>query len=289
MEILNGAQVAFETKERLRKDIEENLLAKGLPAPKLVVVMVGNNPASKVYVGGKVKACEQAGISSEVYNLPEDAKEDEVALLIDQLNKDETVNGILLQLPVPKQIDGQKMIDLISPEKDVDGLTKINLGKLMSKDPTGLCGCTPSGIIKLLQHYNIEMAGKDVAIINRSLLVGKPLAMMFLNENSTVTICHSKTKDMAEKLKQADIIIVAVGIKHFLKADMIKEGAVVIDVGINRDEKTNKLCGDVDYENVAPKASFITPVPGGVGPMTIAMLLKNTYVTTMARYKETNE
>lgn len=289
MEILNGTQVAFETKERLRKDIEENLLAKGLPAPKLVVVMVGNNPASKVYVGGKVKACEQAGISSEVYNLPEDAKEEEVALLIDQLNKDETVNGILLQLPVPKQIDGQKMIDLISPEKDVDGLTKINLGKLMSKDPTGLFGCTPSGIIKLLQHYNIETAGKDVAIINRSLLVGKPLAMMFLNENSTVTICHSKTKDMAEKLKQADIVVVAVGIKHFLKSDMIKEGAVVIDVGINRDEKTNKICGDVDYENVAPKASFITPVPGGVGPMTIAMLLTNTYVTTMAKYKEINE
>ena len=286
MEKLNGTQVAFDTKETLRIDIENNLLSKGLPAPKLVVVMVGDNPASKVYVGGKVKACSQVGIVSEVYNLPATAKEDEVSQVIDKLNKDETVNGILLQLPMPEHIDEQKMINLISPEKDVDGLTKVNLGKLMSKDSTGLCGCTPSGIIKILKDYKIDLKGKDVVIINRSLLVGKPLAMMFLNENSTVTICHSKTKEMKEKIKQADIVVVAVGRKNFLTEDMVKEGAVVIDVGINRDDKSNKICGDVDYENVSKKASFITPVPGGVGPMTIAMLLRNTYIATMFQNKK---
>ena len=286
MEKLNGTQVAYDTKESLRKDIEENMLNKGLPAPKLVVIMVGDNPASKVYVGGKVKACAQVGIQSEVYNLPANAKEDEVALVINKLNKDKTVNGILLQLPMPDHIDEQKMINLISPEKDVDGLTKLNLGKLMSKDPTGLFGCTPSGIIKILQDYNIEIKGKDVVIVNRSLLVGKPLALMFLNENATVTICHSKTKDMKEKLRNADIVVIAVGKKDFLTADMVKEGAIVIDVGINRDEKTNKICGDVDYEAVSQKASYITPVPGGVGPMTIAMLLRNTYIATMLQNKK---
>lgn len=286
MEILNGTQVAFETKESIRKDIEENLLANNRPVPKLVVVMVGNNPASKVYVGGKVKACAQVGIESEVYNLPENAKEEEVAATIDKLNKDKTVDGILLQLPVPDHIDGQKMIDLISPEKDVDGLTKINLGKLMAKDPTGLFGCTPSGVIKILKAYNIDLKGKDVVIVNRSLLVGKPLVMMFLDENATPTICHSKTKNMEEKLRNADIIVVAVGKKNFLKANMVKEGAIVVDVGINRDEKTNKICGDVDFEEVSKKASYITPVPGGAGPMTIAMLLRNTYIAAMAKYKK---
>ena len=285
MEKLNGTQVAFDTKETLRIDIENNLLAKGMPAPKLIVVMVGDNPASKVYVGGKVKACSQVGITSEVYNLPATAKEEEVAEVIDRLNKDETVNGILLQLPMPEHIDEQKMINLISPEKDVDGLTKVNLGKLMSKDPTGLCGCTPSGIIKILKDYKIDLKSKDVVIINRSLLVGKPLAMMFLNENSTVTICHSKTKEMKEKIKNADIVVVAVGKKKFLTEDMVKEGAIVIDVGINRDDKSNKICGDVDYENVSQKASYITPVPGGVGPMTIAMLLRNTYIATINQNK----
>lgn len=286
MEILNGTQVAFDTKEAIRKDVEENLIKKGLPAPKLVVIMVGNNPASKVYVGGKVKACSQVGFTSEVFNLPEDAKEEELSNLIEQLNKDESVNGILLQLPLPKHLDEDKMVNLICPEKDVDGLTKINLGKLMSKDPTGLFGCTPSGIIKILQDYNIEIKGKDVVIVNRSLLVGKPLAMLFLNENATVTICHSKTKDMDEKLKQADIVVIAVGKKDFLKENMVKEGAIVIDVGINRDEKTNKICGDVDFENVSKKASYITPVPGGVGPMTIAILLRNTYIATINSYKK---
>lgn len=285
MEILNGTQVAFDTKERLKKDIEENFIKKGLLAPKLVVIMVGDNPASKIYVGGKIKACNQVGIQSEVYNLPADAKEEEVGYIINKLNKDKSVNGILLQLPMPSHIDEQKMINLISPEKDVDGLTKMNLGKLMLKDSTGLFGCTPSGIIKMLQDYDIEIKGKDVVIVNRSLLVGKPLALMFLNEDATVTVCHSKTKNMKEKLKNADIVVIAVGKKDFLTADMVKEGAIVIDVGINRDEKTNKICGDVDFESVSKKASFITPVPGGVGPMTIAMLLRNTYIATMLQHK----
>ena len=285
MEILNGTQVAYETKESIKKDIEINLTSKGLPVPKLAVIIVGNNPASQVYVAGKIKACEQVGISSEVYRLAENAKEEELIQVIEKLNNDNTVNGILLQLPVPEHIDGQKMIDLIKPEKDVDGLTKINLGKLMSKDPTGLQGCTPSGIIKLLKAYNIDIKGKDVAIVNRSLLVGKPLSMLFLNENATVTMCHSKTKDINDKLRNADIVVVAVGIKHWLKADMVKEGSIVIDVGINRDANSKKLCGDVDFEEVSKKASYITPVPGGVGPMTIAMLLRNTYIATMFQNK----
>ena len=218
-------------------------------------------------------------------NVKNEETGEEDVIYIEKLNNDNTVNGILLQLPVPEHIDGQKMIDLIKPEKDVDGLTKINLGKLMSKDPTGLQGCTPSGIVKLLKAYNIDIKGKDVAIVNRSLLVGKPLSMLFLNENATVTMCHSKTKDINDKLRNADIVVVAVGIKHWLKADMVKEGSIVIDVGINRDVNSKKLCGDVDFEEVSKKASYITPVPGGVGPMTIAMLLRNTYIATMFQNK----
>ena len=286
MEILNGTQVAFETKESIKKDIKDNLISKGLEVPKLAVIIVGSNPASQVYVAGKVKACEQVGINSEVYRLAENAKEEELAEVIKKLNNDKTVNGILLQLPVPDHINGQKMIDLILPEKDVDGLTKINLGKLMSRDITGLQGCTPSGIIKILKAYNVDLKGKDVAIVNRSLLVGKPLSMMFLNEDATVTMCHSKTKNINEKLRNADIVVVAVGIKNWLKEDMVKEGSIVIDVGINRDANSKKLCGDVDYENVSKKASLITPVPGGVGPMTIAMLLRNTYIATMFQNKQ---
>ena len=286
MEIIDGKKVSLEVKEELRQKIQEELLDKGLKAPKLAVVMVGDNSASEVYVAGKVKACSQVGIESESYRLPEDAVEQDVVCLIDKLNKDESINGILLQLPVPKHLDGQKLIDLISPEKDVDGLTKINLGKLVSKDDSGLFGCTPSGIIKLLHAYNVEIAGKDVVIINRSLLVGKPLAFMFLNENATVTICHSKTKEMTDKIKRADIVVVAVGKKHFLTEEMVKEGAIVIDVGINREKDSKKIYGDVDFENVSKKASLITPVPGGVGPMTIAMLLNNTYKTTLAKYRK---
>ena len=285
MQILNGTQCAFEIKEELKNNIEKNFFEKGRPAPKLVVIMVGNNPASQVYVAGKSKACAQVGIASQIFHLEETATEDEVANVIKSLNEDSSVDGILLQLPVPDHINGQKMIDLISPEKDVDGLTKINLGKLVSNDNSGLFGCTPSGVIELLKHNKIELKSKDVVIINRSLLVGKPLAFMFLNENATPIMAHSKTKNLTEKTKNADIVVVAVGKKHFLTEDMVSEGAIVVDVGINRDEETKKICGDVDFDNVSKKASWITPVPGGAGPMTIAMLLKNTYKSAINKYK----
>ena len=285
MSKIDGTNVAFEIKEKLKDDIEKIFYAKNRNAPKLVVIIVGDDPASQVYVAGKAKACAQVGIASQIFRLEKDTKEREVAKLIRQLNKDNTVDGILLQLPVPNHINAQKMIDLISPKKDVDGLTKINLGKLLSNDDSGLFGCTPSGIITLLKYYKVNLVGKDVVIINRSLLVGKPLALMFLNENSTVTICHSKTKDLKEKTLNADIVVVAVGKKKFLTSDMVKEGAIVIDVGINRDENTKKLCGDVDYENLFEKCSLITPVPGGVGPMTITTLLQNTYKTAIKKYE----
>lgn len=290
MEKLNGTKTALEIKESLAKDIQENLLNKGLPAPKLCVIIVGNNPASEIYVAGKAKACSKVGITSEIYRLPETAKESEVIDVINKLNKDKSINGILLQMPLPKHLNEQKLINLISANKDVDGLTQANLGKLLQQDPSGHMGCTPFGVIKLLKAYNIELKGKDVVIINRSLLVGKPLALMFLNEDATVTICHSKTKNIAEKTKNADIVVVAVGKKNFLTSNMIKEGAIVVDVGINRDDTDPKrICGDVDFENVSKKASFITPVPGGVGPMTISMLLRNTYISAINSCKKSSD
>ena len=202
MEILNGTQTALNIKESLTKDIEENLIKKGLPSPKLCVIIIGSNPASEIYVAGKVKACSKVGIQSEVYRLPENVKESEVIDVINKLNRDKTINGILLQMPLPPHLNEQKLINLISSNKDVDGLTQTNLGKLMQQDESGLLSCTPFGIVKLLKSYNIDLKGKDVVIINRSLLVGKPLALMLLNENATVTICHSKTKDIAEKTKK---------------------------------------------------------------------------------------
>lgn len=289
MQILNGTQCAFEIKETLKADIEKNFFEKNRPAPKLVVIMVGNNPASQVYVAGKAKACSQVGIASQIFHLEETTTELELEKLIKSLNKDTSVDGILLQLPVPDHINGQKMIELISPEKDVDGLTKTNLGKLVSNDMSGLFGCTPSGVIELLKHNNIDLKSKDVVIINRSLLVGKPLAFMFLNENATPIMAHSKTKDLAEKTRNADIVVVAVGKKNFLTEDMVSEKSIVVDVGINRDENTKKLCGDIDFDGVSKKAAWVTPVPGGVGPMTIAMLLKNTYKTAISKYKKEDE
>lgn len=287
MERLNGTQTALDIKETLSRDIKENLLDKGYKAPKLCVVIVGNNPASEIYVAGKVKACSKVGIQSEVYRLPETVKESELINTIEKLNKDKTINGILLQMPLPNHINEQKVLNLISAEKDVDGLTQANLGKLLQQDSTGLLSCTPFGIIKLLQAYNIDLKGKDVVIVNRSILVGKPLALMFLNENATVTICHSKTKNLAEKTKNADIVVVAVGKKKFLTKEMVKEGAIVIDVGINRDDTNPKIiCGDCDFAEVSKKCSYITPVPGGVGPMTIAMLLRNTYIATISSHKK---
>lgn len=239
----------------------------------LAVIQVGSNPASTVYVGNKKKACAYVGIKSLAYELPEETTEAELLELVEKLNKDDSVNGILVQLPLPKHIDEDKVIKTISPEKDVDGFHPESVGKL-SIGQKGFVSCTPAGIIQLLKRSDIEIDGKECVIIGRSNIVGKPMAMLLLRENGTVTITHSHTKDLKEVTRRADILIVAIGRTKFVTADYIKEGAVVIDVGMDRDEN-GKLCGDVDFADVEPKAGAITPVPGGVGPMTIAMLMHN--------------
>ena len=241
----------------------------------LAVVIVGNNPASQVYVRSKMKACENVGFYSENIELDENISEKELLQEIDKLNKNDRINGILVQLPLPSHINELKIIDSISPEKDVDGFHVANIGKMVIGDETGFLSCTPYGIMQLLEEYKIEIAGKDAVIIGRSNIVGKPMALMLIQKGATVQVCNSRTKDLRKKLNDADIIIVAAGVPKLLKKEDVKEGAVVIDVGINRVD--GKICGDVDYEEVAERASYITPVPGGVGPMTIASLIKNTF------------
>ena len=241
----------------------------------LAVVIVGNNPASQVYVRNKMKACENVGFYSENIELDENISEEELLQEIDKLNKNDRINGILVQLPLPSHINELKIIDSISPEKDVDGFHVANIGKMVIGDETGFLSCTPYGIMQLLEEYKIEIAGKDAVIIGRSNIVGKPMALMLIQKGATVQVCNSRTKDLRKKLNDADIIIVAAGVLKLLKKEDVKEGAVVIDVGINRVD--GKICGDVDYEEVAERASYITPVPGGVGPMTIASLIKNTF------------
>lgn len=241
----------------------------------LAVVIVGNNPASQVYVRNKMKACKNVGFYSENIELDENISEKELLQEIDKLNKNDRINGILVQLPLPSHINELKIIDSISPEKDVDGFHVANIGKMVIGDETGFISCTPYGIMQLLEEYKIEIAGKDAVIIGRSNIVGKPMALMLIQKGATVQVCNSRTKDLRKKLNDADIIIVAAGVPKLLKKEDVKEGAVVIDVGINRVD--GKICGDVDYEEVAEKASYITPVPGGVGPMTIASLIKNTF------------
>ena len=241
----------------------------------LAVVIVGNNPASQVYVRNKMKACENVGFYSENIELDENISEKELLQEIDKLNKNDRINGILVQLPLPSHINELKIINSISPEKDVDGFHVANIGKMVIGDETGFLSCTPYGIMQLLEEYKIEIAGKDAVIIGRSNIVGKPMALMLIQEGATVQVCNSRTKDLRKKLNDADIIIVAAGVPKLLKKEDVKEGAVVIDVGINRVD--GKICGDVDYEEVAERASYITPVPGGVGPMTIASLIKNTF------------
>lgn len=241
----------------------------------LAVVIVGNNPASQVYVRNKMKACENVGFYSENIELDENISEKELLQEIDKLNKNDRINGILVQLPLPSHINELKIIDSISPEKDVDGFHVANIGKMIIGDETGFLSCTPYGIMQLLEEYKIEIAGKDAVIIGRSNIVGKPMALMLIQKGATVQVCNSRTKDLRKKLNDADIIIVAAGVPKLLKKEDVKEGAVVIDVGINRVD--GKICGDVDYEEVAERASYITPVPGGVGPMTIASLIKNTF------------
>ena len=270
-EIIDGKELAKKVRKELKKDVEE-LKAKGIN-PKLAVIMVGNDPGSTVYVRNKSKACEKVGIEFEEFLFDEKTEEAELLDLIDKLNADDSIHGILLQCPVPKHIDVNKAFRRISPNKDVDGFNPINVGNLTIGEDAFI-SCTPYGVVKMFEEYNIETEGKRAVILGRSNIVGKPMIQCMLNKNSTVTVCHSRTQNIGEVIKEADIVIAAIGKPNFVKADMVKEGAVVIDVGINRLED-GTITGDVDYENVAPKASFITPVPGGVGPMTIAMLLNN--------------
>ncbi len=243
-------------------------------APGLAVIIVGNNPASRIYVNNKKKACEICGFTSFEYALPENAEEKELLDLIERLNEDDSVDGILCQLPLPSHMDENKVIDAICPEKDVDGFSPVNTGNLLAGKPC-FAPCTPAGVVEMLKHDGIEISGKHCVIVGRSNIVGKPAALLMLQENATVTVCHSRTKNLAEEVKRADIVIAAIGKANFITADMVKEGAVVVDVGINRLEN-GKVTGDVDFEAVKEKASAITPVPGGVGPMTITMLMKNT-------------
>lgn len=272
MTIIDGKAVSAAVKDEVKNEVEQ--LKKSGSVPCLAVVLVGNDPASKVYVGNKKKACEYCGIKSLEYLLDENTTEEELLSLINVLNNDSTVNGILVQLPLPKHINEEHIINSIVPSKDVDAFHPVNVGKIMIGNPDFL-PCTPAGVMEMLKKYNIETCGKDCVIIGRSNIVGKPMAMLMLAANATVTVCHSKTANIKEKCKNADIIIAAVGKAGFVTADMVKDGAVVIDVGINRNSE-GKLCGDVDFESVSQKASYITPVPGGVGPMTIATLMKNT-------------
>lgn len=270
-QIIDGKRISQEIKDNLKLQVEE--LKQQGKSCTLVVIQVGNDPASSVYVANKKKACEYIGINSRSYELPEETSEDELLQLIDELNNDSTVHGILCQLPLPKHMNEKKILNCISPQKDVDGFHPENVGHLMIGE-FGFVSCTPAGVIELLKACHIPMEGKNCVVIGRSNIVGKPMAILMLRENATVTICHSKTNDLKSICKQADILIVAIGKPKYINEEYIKEGAVVIDVGIHRDSN-NKLCGDVDFEKVEPLCSAITPVPGGVGPMTICMLMKN--------------
>ena len=272
MTLIDGKAISKQIKDELKNEVAE--MKKEGTEVTLAVIQVGNDPASSVYVGNKKKACEYCGIKSLEYLLDENTTEEELLSLINVLNNDSAVNGILVQLPLPKHINEEHIINSIVPSKDVDAFHPVNVGKIMIGNPDFL-PCTPAGVMEMLKKYNIETCGKDCVIIGRSNIVGKPMAMLMLAANATVTVCHSKTANIKEKCKNADIIIAAVGKAGFVTADMVKDGAVVIDVGINRNSE-GKLCGDVDFESVSQKASYITPVPGGVGPMTIATLMKNT-------------
>lgn len=273
MQIIDGKKVSAEVKEEVRQQTLKLKETHGI-TPSLAVVIVGDDPASRVYVNNKKKACELVGFKSEEYALPAETTQQELLNLVETLNNKDDINGILVQLPLPKHLDDKAVIAAINPKKDVDAFHAVNVGKIMLGEYDFL-PCTPAGVMEMLHSYNIEVSGKNCVVIGRSNIVGKPMAMLLLHENGTVTICHSRTKNLAEVTKQADILVAAVGRPKFVTADMVKDGAVVIDVGMDRDEN-GKLCGDVDFENVKDKCSYITPVPGGVGPMTIATLMKNT-------------
>lgn len=271
MELLKGKEVAQKTREKLKEEVT-TLKSKGIN-PKLAVIMVGDDSASQIYVRNKSKVCNEIGIEFDEYLLPEKTQQKELLELIEKLNNDKTINGILLQSPIPKHLDINEAFRTISPEKDVDGFHPTNVGKLVLGQDTFI-SCTPFGIMKIFEDYNIDLEGKNAVVIGRSNIVGKPMSQCLLNQNATVTICHSRTKNLAEVTKQADVVVAAIGKPCFVTADMVKKDAIVIDVGINRGED-GKIKGDVDFENVKEKASYITPVPGGVGPMTIAMLMTN--------------
>ena len=274
--IIDGKELAKKIRANLKIECEE--LKNKQINPKLAVIMVGDDPASKVYVRNKSKVCEDVGIEYKEYLLSSNTKQKELIELIEKLNQDKTINGILLQSPIPANLDINEAFRTISPQKDVDGFNPVNVGKLVLNQDT-FVSCTPYGIMKMFEKYNIDLTGKNVVILGRSNIVGKPLMHCCLNKNATVTVCHSKTQNLAQKAKEADILISAIGKAQFVTADMVKENAVVIDVGINRLEN-GKITGDVDFVNVKEKASYITPGPGGVGPMTIAMLMNNVIKAT---------
>ena len=271
MKIIDGKAIAATIRAELKEKIEK------LPEkPGLAVVLVGSDPASQIYVRNKIKACAEVGILSYSYELPDSCSQKDLEDLLDELAKAKNIHGILLQLPLPKGFDEEAAMSKIPTEKDVDGFSAENLGKLVLHEEKTVA-CTPLGVMQIFKREGIELEGKNAVVLGRSNTVGKPMALLLLNANATVSVCHSKTRNLKEICRNADILVSAIGKPKFVKADMVKDGAVVIDVGINRDEN-GKLCGDIDFENVKEKASYITPVPGGVGPMTIAMLMYNTYV-----------
>lgn len=274
MTIIDGKALS----EKILKEIEEEhnkLKEKVGRKAGLAVIIVGENPASQIYVRNKIRACEKVGFHSETIRLDENITEEDLLLEIEKLNNDSNIDGILVQLPIPKHIDELKVINAISAEKDVDGFHTTNIGKMMIGDESGFLPCTPAGVIQMFEEYNINLEGKDALVIGQSNIVGKPMTLLLIKKRATVQVCNSKTKNLSEKLQKADVIVVAAGSPKLVKGSDVKEGVVVIDIGINRVE--GKICGDVDFEEVSKKASFITPVPGGVGPMTIAMLIKNTF------------
>ena len=274
MTIIDGKALS----DKILKEIENEhseLQAKVGRKAGLAVIIVGENPASQIYVRNKIRACERVGFHSETIRLDENITEESLLLEIKKLNNDNNIDGILVQLPIPKHINELKVINAISAEKDVDGFHTTNIGKMMIGDETGFLPCTPAGVIQMFEEYNIDLEGKDVLVIGQSNIVGKPMTLLLINKRATVQVCNSKTKNLPEKLQKADVVVAAAGSPKLVKGSDVKEGVVVIDIGINRVD--GKICGDVDFEEVSQKASYITPVPGGVGPMTIAMLIKNTF------------
>lgn len=283
MAIIDGKLVSATVREEIKEKIAEAGEKYGKTF-KLTVIIAGNDPASEIYVRNKGKACEAVGIQSETIKLSENTSQEEIEKIVTDKVSDDSVDGILVQLPLPKTLDEKRVLKLIPPEKDVDGFTDANVGRLALFSDDALCSCTPQGMIKLLNYYDIPLKGKHAVVVGRSNIVGKPMSLMLLRRDCTVTVCHSKTENLAKYTKDADILVCAVGKKHIITADMVKDGAVVLDAGINRVD--GKIYGDADYEEISKKAAYITPVPGGVGPMTITMLMYNTYLAGMRKIKK---